>query len=78
MAIYGACGGEAPVFWRFGSLVGLGFFFDAAGPEAMRVTHIGAGENEMGTAEFAEDAEDSPAFYSLFSSSPLHPLRPPR
>ena len=32
----------------------------------MRVTYIGAGENEkMGTAEFAEDAEDSPEFSIL-------------
>jgi hypothetical protein len=37
--------------WLFGSLAGLGFFFDVAGPEPMRFTDIGAGRmklNEMG------------------------------
>ena len=43
-----------------------GFFFVAAGPEAMRSACIGAGKNEMGTAEFAEGAEDGPQFILRF------------
>ena len=47
VALHAALRGDARISWLFRSLAGLGFFFVAAGRDAMRVTYIGAMQNEM-------------------------------
>ena len=78
MALYADCHWDTLSLGSLDPWQGWVLFFAAAGREAMRFTDIGAGRMKMGTAEFAEGAEDNQRIDFLFSSSPPRPLRPLR